>query len=114
MRRVIIESPYHADTPEGLARNIAYARRAMMDCLNRGESPIASHLLYTQMLDDTDPKQRALGIAAGLAWGDVCHAVIVYIDYEITDGMRAALREHRKAQRCINYRVIGRTIDTGE
>ena len=52
--RVIIESPYSPGSPE----NIEYARRCLFDSLLRGESPFASHLLYTQVLDDTDSKQR--------------------------------------------------------
>jgi hypothetical protein len=43
MRRVIIESPYTGDVDV----NVAYARRAMRDALQRGESPIASYLLLT-------------------------------------------------------------------
>lgn len=42
----------------------------MLDALDRGEAPYASHLLYTQMLDDTIPAERELGIKAGFAWGD--------------------------------------------
>lgn len=68
MRLVIIESPYAGPTPEAVAANVAYARACLLDSLLRGEAPIASHLLYTQVLDDTVPVQRALGIAAGLAW----------------------------------------------
>lgn len=66
---VIVESPYAGDVDA----NVTYARRALRDCLERGEAPIASHLLYTQpgVLDDTVPEQRALGIAAGLAWRNV-------------------------------------------
>jgi len=67
MRRVILESPYAGD----VATNVAYARRALRDCLLRGEAPFASHLLYTQpgVLDDTLPDERACGIEAGLIWG---------------------------------------------
>jgi hypothetical protein len=41
--------------------------------LLRGESPIASHLLYTQpgILKDDVPEERPLGIEAGLAWRSV-------------------------------------------
>jgi len=47
MERVVIESPYAADTEEGIDINEAYAELAMHDCLvNYNESPYASHLLY--------------------------------------------------------------------
>lgn len=67
MRRVILESPYAGD----VGANLAYARAALRDSLMRGETPVASHLLYTQtgVLDDSDPAERELGISAGLAWG---------------------------------------------
>lgn len=68
MRLVIIESPYTGPTPEAVAANVAYARACLLDSLRRSEAPIASHLLYTQVLDDKIPEERALGIEAGLAW----------------------------------------------
>lgn len=64
MRRVILESPYSGD----IETNIAYARRCMRDSLLRGEAPIASHLLYTQVLKDDDVQERAQGILAGHIW----------------------------------------------
>lgn len=50
MIKVILESPYAGE----IDRNIRYARACVRDSLLRGESPIASHLLYTQsgILDD--------------------------------------------------------------
>jgi DNA polymerase I-like protein with 3'-5' exonuclease and polymerase domains len=41
--RVIVESPF-----AGGFANVKYSRECIKDCLNRGESPFASHLLYTQ------------------------------------------------------------------
>ena len=64
MKRVILESPYAGD----IQRNIKYARECLKDSIKRGEAPIASHLLYTQVLDDNIPEERQHGIDAGLAW----------------------------------------------
>ena len=86
-RRVIVESPYAGD----IEQNVQYARLAMRDCLERGEAPYASHLLYTQVLDDTVPAEREQGIAAGLAWQPVADAVVVYTDLGITSGMQRAI-----------------------
>lgn len=83
MRLVILESPYAGD----IEANVAYARRALKDSLARGEAPIASHLLYTQVLDDTDQVERRLGIEAGLAWRRVAEASVVYADRGISPGM---------------------------
>lgn len=86
-RLVILESPFAGD----VERNIAYARRCLLDSLERGEAPIASHLLYTQVLDDTILEHRKLGIAAGLAWLEVADAMVVYTDLGISPGMQAAI-----------------------
>lgn len=94
MRLVIVESPYAGDV-EG---NADYARACMKDCLQRGEAPFASHLLYTQpgVLNDLDPKERDLGIRAGLAWGYEAEATVVYIDRGISRGMQLGI-DHANA-----------------
>lgn len=88
MKRVIIESPYAGD----IEANVAYARACMRDSLNRGEAPIASHLLYTQpgILRDEVPEERQCGIDAGLAWRSVAETAAFYVDLGWSDGMRAA------------------------
>ena len=96
-RLVLLESPY-AGNVEG---NLAYARAAMRDSLLRGEYPFASHIMYTPkgILDDRNPSERALGIAAGLAWGRHAARSVVYTDRGITDGMRAGLERAREEGR---------------
>lgn len=98
MRRVILESPYAAATPSGIALNVEYARACLRDCLERNEAPLASHLLYTQpgVLDDRKPDERALGIEAGLAWADtfVCEGAVFYTDRGWSRGMLAAKDHH--------------------
>lgn len=88
---VILESPYAGDerpvNPKTVEKNVAYARECMLDCLNRGESPMVSHLLYTQVLADNDPIERQLGIDAGLAWRKVAQKSVVYIDNGVSGGM---------------------------
>lgn len=88
MKLVIIESPYAGD----IEANVAYARAAMRDSLNRGEAPIASHLLYTQpgILLDEVPEERRWGIDAGLAWRKVAEAAVFYVDRGWSGGMTAA------------------------
>ena len=104
MRRVILESPFAGDVD----RNIAYARAALRDCLLRDEAPFASHLLYTQpgVFNDDDPGERQRGIDAGIAWGDVADAVVVYTDLGISQGMGYGLRCHGEAGRRIEYRRL--------
>ena len=86
-----MESPYAAPTLIGRWLNRCYARRCLRDSLARGEAPIASHLLYTQVLDDRDPAERSLGIAAGLAWRTVAEASVVYVDRGVSGGMQLGI-----------------------
>jgi hypothetical protein len=92
MDLVIIESPYAGATPEETAQNAHYARVCMLDALRRGEAPFASHLLYTQMLDDRVRDDRALGIEAGLAVGRVFQYRVVYNDFGISPGMKKGIQ----------------------
>lgn len=88
MKLVIIESPFAGE----VEANIAYAKRAVHDCLLRGEAPIASHLLFTQpgILDDDKPEERKLGIEAGLAWYLAADKIVFYTDRGWSRGMLAA------------------------
>lgn len=104
MRLVILESPFAGDVP----RNLAYARACMSDCLARGEAPYASHLLYTQpgVLDDTKPDERALGMAAGFAWGERADATVVYTDLGTSSGMVAGIERAQAAGRSVEMRTL--------
>jgi hypothetical protein len=86
MKRIIIESPLSGD----FARNIRYARLCCLDSLQRGEAPFASHLLYTQMLDDRIHGHRRLGMEAGFCWGEVGDLRVFYTDLGVSGGMAEA------------------------
>lgn len=104
MRRVIIESPYAGD----VEANLTYLRACIRDCLLRGESPFASHAIYTQpgVLDDTNPEERKLGIQAGFEWRTCAHTTVVYTDLGITDGMKLGIENARGVGRFVEYRKI--------
>lgn len=104
MELVIIESPYAGN----IEQNEQYARKAMKDCLLKGEAPYASHLLYTQsgVLDDTDKEQRKLGIEAGLCWGKMASKTVVYTDLGISEGMKQGIERAEKEGRTIEYRSL--------
>jgi hypothetical protein len=104
VKLVIVESPYAGDTEA----NEAYARSALHDCLLRGEAPFASHLLYTQkgVLRDHDPAERRLGIEAGLAWGRVAAATVVYTDLGISKGMQQGIERAEKEGRPVEMRSL--------
>lgn len=100
---VVLESPYGGNVKE----NETYARACMLECLQNGEVPIASHLLYTQVLNDTDPEQRAQGIRAGWEWMSVAERVVVYVDYGISPGVSDAIAWARKWNFPIVFRLLG-------
>ena len=103
---VIVESPYAGD----IDAHVAYAKRAVHDCMLRGEAPIASHLLFTQpgILDDNRPDERRLGIECGLAWYQAKVVVMFYVDYGISPGMSQALKYCDLTQTPFEWRTIGR------
>lgn len=115
MRLVVIESPYGRNpngsvaSKETIARNVRYARACVKDCLDRGESPYASHLLYTQdgILDDGILDERKKGMAAGIAWHVVCDAVVLYTDLGSTPGMDAGADHARQLGKLVLTRYLG-------
>lgn len=117
MRRVIVESPYAGKGPWPLnvirrLLNIRYARKCVRDAVMRGEAPIASHLLLTQpgILLDRDPDERRMGIAAGLAWTEVCDAAVVYTDRGVSEGMLLGVEAHRDRGTIIEWRSIKKRV----
>lgn len=78
----------------------------MRDCFIRGEAPFASHLLYPGALDDADPSERALGIRAGLVWGEHAAATVVYVDHGLSQGMLDGIEEAKRKGRPIEYRAL--------
>ena len=103
MRRVIIESPYRGD----VFRNLRYAMRCIRDSIDRGEAPFASHIFYTQFLDDAQPAQRERGLSAGFAWGASADLCAVYKDFGISGGMMRGINNARRHGIQIEMREIG-------
>lgn len=91
MKLVILESPFRANQLHSEAEHIAYAKRCVADCIRRGESPYASHLIIPGALDDNIHSERMAGIVCGYAWWDAAEGVIFYLDYGWSEGMKAAL-----------------------
>jgi len=112
MKIVIIESPFAGkcgDRPwMDIERNLQYVRAAMRDSLLRGEAPYASHALYTQngVLDDKNPTERALGIAAGFVFRSVANLTAVYQDLGVTEGMKLGIEDAEKRGCPIEYRNL--------
>lgn len=109
---VLIESPYRGNGYTSLELNLKYARACMRDSILQGESPFASHLLYTQegILDDKNPEERKRGMQAGWDWGK--HAVLsaIYIDlidnWKHFTGIAQGVVRARQAQRAAEFRNL--------
>ena len=100
---VIIESPYMGNVKS----NVAYARKCMSDSLLRGESPFASHLLYTQVLDDAIKKQRTMGMDRAFNWYKHADLMAVYIDKGISNGMKKGIAVAEK----FGIKMVYRSLD---
>jgi hypothetical protein len=62
VKLVYICSPYAGD----IEANITFAKAACRYVMEEDCAPVAVHLLYPQILDDSIPAQRELGIRMGL------------------------------------------------
>ena len=80
MPLTIIESPYKAKGKKLQARNILYAQLAVLDSIGQGETPLASHLLYTQMLNDRKRAERNRGLKLSKDLIDEALYMAVYVD----------------------------------
>ncbi len=101
-RTVYLASPLSGD----VERNQNYARAAMKDSLGRGEAPFVPHLLYTQVLDDTKPEEREVGMRAGTAILIQCDKLVAYIDLGVSNGMKAEM----DIARAYNIRIEERRL----
>jgi len=108
---IFVESPYSGD----VTRNLKYARRAMEHVIKSGHIPIVTHLLWTQVMDDTDPTQRALALKMCEALRFVCDEVWFFNDYGISDGMERAKDDIKGTPLDGGLKfLIGRNPDTEE
>jgi hypothetical protein len=99
---VCIESPLKGD----LERNTKYARACMLHVLDLDGAPFASHLLYTQVLNDQDPEARRIGMEAGFSIGDQCNQRWFFTDLGMSEGMQAGWeRALRREQLCVRYQL---------
>ena len=100
---VVLESPYAG----AVRRNTAYARKCLLYSLEHDEAPFAGHLLYTQVWNDLDPKERNAGIEADLCHIDVCDYLVVNVDYGTSSGMKRAIDYARSIGKPVMYRCPG-------
>lgn len=96
-RKVYVASKYSGDVNANVTAAIGYCRRVIRE----GYMPIASHLLYPQMLDDNIPVERELGLLFGLALLRMCDEVWVF--GTVTPGVASEIEEAKKLKKQIRY-----------
>lgn len=104
---VLIESPYAGD----IQRNSEYARRAMLYVIEQGRTPIVPHLLYPQVLDDSDPMQRERALEMCAELRESVNQVWFFTDYGWSDGMLRAEHEMEFFSTHRKHVVIGENPD---
>lgn len=93
-KKIYVASRYAGDVDANVAAAIGYCRRV----IDEGHMPIASHLLYPQILNDNNPKERELGLMFGLALLRDCDEMWVFgsespgVEWEIEEAKRLKMR----------------------
>ena len=92
-RKIYVASKYAGD----IAANVENAIRCCRYVIDRGYMPVASHLLYPQILNDNCPRERELGLMFGLALLANCDEVWVFtVDGEVSSGMEREIEEAKR------------------
>lgn len=100
LKKVYICSPLGGNVAVNLEKAKLYAKYA----LKRGTAPVVPHF-YALCLDDNDPRERELGITAGLSLLWFCDELWVFGN-DISQGMQSEIRF------CNNLNIPIKYIDT--
>ena len=98
---VYICSPYSGD----IERNSEAARRYSRFAVDVGYIPITPHLLLTQFLDDSNPRERDLGLFFGNVLMSKCAEIWVF-GSTISPGMNAEIERAKRKKYTIRYFTI--------
>ena len=97
MKRVYVCAPLGGNIEENLKKVKTYTAYA----LRCGTAPVVPHF-YAECLDDNNPKDREIGLAAGMSLLWLCDEVWVFGD-TVTDGMRAELKFCQNLNICTRH-----------
>lgn len=108
MKKVYICSPLGGNVKENLEQVKRYTKYALI-C---GTAPVVPHF-YALCLNDDNPKEREIGMVAGLSLLWFCDEMWIFGD-EVTEGMSAEIQfcknlnvTTRKIRECDIQKVIG-------
>lgn len=101
-----IISRYNHPTVEGRKKHLSYARAAAYDCLDRGESPVAIHLVLGDANQDESPEVRTQALRASEDILRIAERAAVYSDFGISEGMEYEIRIAGYLGKSIEYRTL--------
>ena len=96
-RKIYVASRYAGDVDANVKAAIGYCRLV----IDKGYMPIASHLLYPQILNDNNLEERELGIMFGLALLRDCDEVWVF--GELSLGVAREIEEARRLNKRLKF-----------
>lgn len=96
-KKIYVASKYAGDVEKNVAATIRYCRRVIDD----GYMPIASHLMYPQILNDDNPDERELGLMFGLALLRSCDEIWVF--GEVSPGVAREIEEAKRLKKKVRY-----------
>lgn len=92
MKTIYVASPYAGDTK----KNTEFAKKACQFVLEQGCGFFCPHLLYPNILDENNPKDRQLGMDMGLVMLTTCDELWCFGE-RISPGMMAEIEEAHKS-----------------
>ncbi len=98
MKLVYICSPYAGD----IEKNVKFTQDACRYAISQNCAPVAVHLLYPMLLDDTIPAERETGIQMGLRVLTSCEEIWICGD-RISTGMKQEIAEAKRMGIALRY-----------
>ena len=97
--KIYVASKYAGDVEANVAAAVDYCKYV----ISQNGIPVASHLLYPQMLDDNDPDELELGLMFGLSLLAICDEVWCFGDISESEGVQQDIVEARKLGKTVRY-----------
>lgn len=96
-RKIYVASKYAGDVDTNTKAAVDYCRKV----IDAGHMPVASHLMYPQILNDNNPAERELGLMFGLALLKICDEVWVF--GPVSPGMAQEIEEAKRLNKKVIY-----------
>ena len=97
IKKIYVASKYAGDVDVNTNAAIGYCRYV----IDQGFMPVASHLIYPQILNDDNPSERNLGLRFGLALLSVCDEVWVF--GEVSSGVAKEIEVAKRLEKPLRY-----------